>query len=146
MEAPGGRPMLRSPLSETTWVLWRYDWPFEAGPHGFEVRCSGSGRHSADRGGSAATAQAAPLGYTASTPVYEAPADLIRSPKLWAGLGLSVVLIALFLTTVDIGRMLDALAGANYSRTSRPRSAMYLISVLFRTLRWQTADAPHASW
>ncbi len=31
---------LRSPLSETTWVLWRYDWPFAAGDHTFEVRCS----------------------------------------------------------------------------------------------------------
>jgi DMSO/TMAO reductase YedYZ molybdopterin-dependent catalytic subunit len=30
---------LRSPLSETTWVIWRYDWPFEAGDHTFEVRC-----------------------------------------------------------------------------------------------------------
>lgn len=30
---------LREPLSETTWVLWRYDWPFEEGEHVFEVRC-----------------------------------------------------------------------------------------------------------
>lgn len=30
---------LRAPLSETTWVLWRYDWPFQAGKHTFEVRC-----------------------------------------------------------------------------------------------------------
>ena len=30
---------LRSPLSETTWVIWRYDWPFEEGLHEFEVRC-----------------------------------------------------------------------------------------------------------
>lgn len=30
---------LRTPLSETTWVIWRYDWPFEAGRHTFEVRC-----------------------------------------------------------------------------------------------------------
>jgi DMSO/TMAO reductase YedYZ molybdopterin-dependent catalytic subunit len=36
---------LRAPLSETTWVLWRYDWPFEAGSHRFTVRCyDGSGR------------------------------------------------------------------------------------------------------
>lgn len=27
------------PLSQTTWVLWRYDWPFEDGEHTFEVRC-----------------------------------------------------------------------------------------------------------
>jgi DMSO/TMAO reductase YedYZ molybdopterin-dependent catalytic subunit len=30
---------LRAPLSETTWVIWRYDWPFAAGEHTFEVRC-----------------------------------------------------------------------------------------------------------
>ena len=29
---------LRQPLSETTWVVWRYDWPFSAGQHLFEVR------------------------------------------------------------------------------------------------------------
>ena len=31
---------LRAPLSETTWVIWRYDWPFVAGNHEFEVRCA----------------------------------------------------------------------------------------------------------
>lgn len=31
---------LRSPLSETTWVLWRYEWPFSEGDHLFEVRCA----------------------------------------------------------------------------------------------------------
>ena len=30
---------LRAPLSETTWVIWRYDWPFAAGEHTFAVRC-----------------------------------------------------------------------------------------------------------
>ena len=30
---------LREPLSETTWVLWRFEWPFEAGEHTFAVRC-----------------------------------------------------------------------------------------------------------
>lgn len=30
---------LRTPLSETTWVIWRYEWPFVAGKHTFEVRC-----------------------------------------------------------------------------------------------------------
>ena len=29
----------RAPLSETTWVIWRYDWPFEAGRHTVYVRC-----------------------------------------------------------------------------------------------------------
>jgi DMSO/TMAO reductase YedYZ molybdopterin-dependent catalytic subunit len=36
---------LRTPLSQTTWVIWRYDWPFEAGSHRFTVRCTdGNGR------------------------------------------------------------------------------------------------------
>lgn len=30
---------LRSPLSETTWVIWRYEWPFTPGDHTFVVRC-----------------------------------------------------------------------------------------------------------
>ena len=31
---------LRAPLSETTWVIWRYEWPFAGGDHTFEVRCA----------------------------------------------------------------------------------------------------------
>ncbi len=31
---------LRQPLSETTWVIWRYDWPMVAGRHTFSVRCT----------------------------------------------------------------------------------------------------------
>ena len=31
---------LREPLSESTWVMWRYDWPFAPGPHTFEVHCT----------------------------------------------------------------------------------------------------------
>ncbi len=30
---------LFDPLSDTTWVLWRFDWPYEAGLHTFEVHC-----------------------------------------------------------------------------------------------------------
>jgi DMSO/TMAO reductase YedYZ molybdopterin-dependent catalytic subunit len=30
---------LRTPLSDKTWLLWRYDWPFEGGDHTFKVRC-----------------------------------------------------------------------------------------------------------
>ena len=41
---PWQEAQLRAPLSETTWVIWRYDWPFAAGDHTFEVRCAdGSG-------------------------------------------------------------------------------------------------------
>jgi hypothetical protein len=30
---------LRTPLSGMTWVIWRYDWPFQKGRHTFTVRC-----------------------------------------------------------------------------------------------------------
>ena len=39
-EGPWQDAQLRSPLSETTWVIWRYDWPFATGAHTFEVRCA----------------------------------------------------------------------------------------------------------
>jgi hypothetical protein len=35
---------LRAHLSGQTWVLWRYDWPFQKARHTFTVRCfEGSG-------------------------------------------------------------------------------------------------------
>ncbi len=37
--APWAQAALREPLSDTTWVVWRYDWPFEPGDHTFTVRC-----------------------------------------------------------------------------------------------------------
>lgn len=37
---PWQEAQLRAPLSETTWVIWRYEWPFAAGDHTFEVRCA----------------------------------------------------------------------------------------------------------
>ncbi|MCC6616958.1 MAG: molybdopterin-dependent oxidoreductase [Anaerolineae bacterium] len=30
---------LRTPISDRTWTIWRYDWPFAQGDHKFEVRC-----------------------------------------------------------------------------------------------------------
>lgn len=39
-DAPWQQAQLRAPLSETTWVIWRYDWPFAEGDHTFEVRCT----------------------------------------------------------------------------------------------------------
>ena len=56
--------------------------------------------------------------------------------KFWIGLGVSVVLLALFLLTIDIGDMLEALGGANYWFVA-PAIGVYLVSVLFRTLRWR---------
>ena len=37
-EGPWHEAQLRKPLSEATWVIWRYDWPFSEGSHTFEVR------------------------------------------------------------------------------------------------------------
>jgi DMSO/TMAO reductase YedYZ molybdopterin-dependent catalytic subunit len=31
---------LREPISNLTWVIWRYDWPFQSGEHTFAVRCT----------------------------------------------------------------------------------------------------------
>lgn len=36
---PWNEAKLRTPLSGTTWVVWRYDWPFQSGNHTFTVRC-----------------------------------------------------------------------------------------------------------
>jgi DMSO/TMAO reductase YedYZ molybdopterin-dependent catalytic subunit len=30
---------IKEPLGDNTWYIWRYDWPFTAGAHSFEVRC-----------------------------------------------------------------------------------------------------------
>ena len=38
-DGPWADAKLRAPLSGTTWVLWRYDWPFVPGSHTFTVRC-----------------------------------------------------------------------------------------------------------
>ena len=56
--------------------------------------------------------------------------------KFWIGFGVSALLLALFFLTGDLGRMLDAMAGANYVYVA-PAVGTYLVSVLFRTLRWQ---------
>ena len=39
-DGPWQEAQLREPLSETTWVIWRYEWPFREGKHNFEVRCA----------------------------------------------------------------------------------------------------------
>ncbi len=43
-DGPWQEAALRTPLSQTTWVIWRFDWPFRPGKHNFTVRCyDGSG-------------------------------------------------------------------------------------------------------
>ena len=61
---------------------------------------------------------------------------MIATNKFWIGFAISLLLLILFLVTVDLDRMGDALADANYLYVV-PAVAMYLVSVLFRTLRWQ---------
>lgn len=36
---PWQQAELRTPLSNLTWVIWRYNWPFQSGDHKFTVRC-----------------------------------------------------------------------------------------------------------
>ena len=55
--------------------------------------------------------------------------------KYWIGIGVSIILLAYFLFTVDVGRMLGALAGANYWYVV-PSVGMYFVSVYFRSMRW----------
>ena len=61
---------------------------------------------------------------------------MISSGKFWIGIGLSVALLALFFFTVDVGEMVDSLAGANYIFLV-PAISAYLVSILFRSMRWR---------
>ena len=56
--------------------------------------------------------------------------------KFWIGLGLSALLALLFFVTVDVGHMVAALADANYLYVA-PAIGLYLVGVMFRTMRWQ---------
>jgi hypothetical protein len=38
-EGPWQEAALRAPLSNLTWVVWRYEWPFDHGKHTLMVRC-----------------------------------------------------------------------------------------------------------
>ncbi len=61
---------------------------------------------------------------------------MFSAGKFWIGMGLSVLLVALFFVTVDVGHMAAALADANYLYVV-PAVGLYLVAVLFRTIRWQ---------
>jgi DMSO/TMAO reductase YedYZ molybdopterin-dependent catalytic subunit len=44
-DGPWQEAALRTPLSDLTWVLWRFEWPFDRGRHTFRVRCyEGNGK------------------------------------------------------------------------------------------------------
>ena len=38
-DGPWEQALIRTPLSQLTWVAWRHDWPFRPGKHKFTVRC-----------------------------------------------------------------------------------------------------------
>ena len=61
---------------------------------------------------------------------------MFSASKFWLGLGLSALLVALFFVTVDVEHMLAALSSANYLYVI-PAVGLYLIGVVFRTIRWQ---------
>ena len=61
---------------------------------------------------------------------------LIGNRKVWIGLGATAGLLALFVFTVDLDHMGSALADANYVYVA-PAIALYIVSVVFRTIRWQ---------
>ena len=57
--------------------------------------------------------------------------------RVWIGLVLSAIFVALFFVRIDdFRRLLDALTGANYVYVI-PGIGLYLIGVWFRTLRWR---------
>ena len=55
--------------------------------------------------------------------------------KYWAGFGVSALLLVLFLFTVNIRQMIDALGDANYWFLV-PAVGAYLVSIYFRAIRW----------
>ena len=61
---------------------------------------------------------------------------MLRSKKVWLGLAVSALFLALFLFRIDYSETFDALKGANYLYVA-PAIAVYFGSLWFRTLRWQ---------
>ena len=60
---------------------------------------------------------------------------MVGNLKFWIGIGISIALLMLFLLTVDMGRMIDALSEVDYIYLA-PAVAMYLVSTYLRSLRW----------
>ncbi len=67
---------LRQPLSELTWVLWRFDWPFAEGNHLFAVR-------TVDGQGRLQETESQPVFPSGATGIHEETVDL--SPEAAAG-------------------------------------------------------------
>jgi DMSO/TMAO reductase YedYZ molybdopterin-dependent catalytic subunit len=64
---------LRQPLSELTWVIWRFDWPFAEGNHRFAVRAT-------DGQGQLQVAESQAAFPSGATGIYEKTADIMPRP------------------------------------------------------------------
>ena len=60
----------------------------------------------------------------------------MQNRKFFIGIAISIALLILFLTTSDLMRMLKSLGTANYLYVG-PAVIVYLLSLFFRTIRWQ---------
>ena len=58
---------------------------------------------------------------------------MLKSRRLWLGLAVSLVFVFLFLVTVDIGDVADALIDAKYQYLA-PAVMLHFLAVFFRTL------------
>jgi hypothetical protein len=61
---------------------------------------------------------------------------LLRSPRVWLGLLITAVFLALFLRQTDFGDIKDAFGGANYA-IAFASLPVYFIGIWVRTVRWQ---------
>lgn len=56
--------------------------------------------------------------------------------RFWIGFSISILLLAFFLLTLDVGQLTNALLNAEYLYVA-PAVCFYMVSIIFRTLRWQ---------
>ena len=68
-----------------------------------------------------------------------------RGRTFWAGLAVSLLLLALLVYQIRLGEVLDALAGVNYFYVV-PAVGLYFAAVFFRALRWRYLLAPIGSF
>jgi hypothetical protein len=60
---------------------------------------------------------------------------VVGNLKFWIGIGVSVILLAIFLITGNPAKMLEDLRSVNYLYVA-PAVVMYFVSTYFRSLRW----------
>ena len=67
--------------------------------------------------------------------------SLFRSRSFWLGLGVSTIFIALFLFTVELKEMGEALVSADYLYVV-PAVLIYFVAVMLRSMRWKYLLSP----